>query len=242
MDNNNQKTSTILYLPLVFIIIVLLTYLVYLKRALLLDSTIWQGLYEYGIYLLLMGTILFLPLLLGYIRHRSWRFYLPLLLPVAVIISVTINFYSSPNWNAGEAPDLFRGGSFEEITSTWPDTRYFIIRDYLKGKTLVISDRGSVFDSLLFEDVVNSEIEFRKYPYTLTPKEFAVVRKQPMVVKIGWYKRTWISLLPDTSHTDRIYITYYDINKIIFLPEDVMLSFRSTGKNRLKESEREKPL
>ncbi len=228
---NNQKTSIKFYLPLVFLLIMLFTFLAYLKRALLWNENVRWLLYEYGVYLPLIGLVIFAPLLLGHIRHRSWRFYLPLILPVACIVFITINFYLAPRWVIKEHPEFSQTASLEEIASSWQDPRYFIIRDYLKGKTLIIPYLGGFFDSLLFELIVNNKVEFKKYPYILTDEEFGALNKKPKSGRIGWLRKKWLSLLRDTSHTDKIYITYYKNDQILFLPEDIFL--KMNGKTGL---------
>jgi len=175
-----------------------------------------------GIYFLGFGFILAILLLWGHLRCRSWRFYLPLILPVVVIVMSGINFSLSPNWihsYKGMPSGSYQAETLNGNLLTTDDL--FCMGNCLQEKKIVISTQcgelGGV-ESIYTEltENIGAKVVAKNYPDLLSGVEYAALLKKDLTLCFQLTRRagfiSLISLLetnPKVTEEELYMVRYY---------------------------------
>ena len=241
--NNRWKSNATAYLPLICILVTILGYLVSIAGP--WWSKILLELYQFKFKLYYVIVIMagIVSLLASYLRHQSWRYFFPLVLPVLVVYIVLYNVSSSSNWITAQQ-DLSITQLISEIKRDPLIKTYQEVKEYVKGKKVVISPYYNFFRDTRFENIVDAEIVLKEYPYVLSEDEFAALMEKPLITKEGHYYMpnliSWL-LEPDGEvlKSEKIYAFSY--RKHLFLiPEEYFLRLKGLTKTDLDKYKEKK--
>ncbi len=211
-------------------------------------KTIWWGLCRFSAYWPVLGLVMAITLLWGHLRHRSWRFYLPLVLPIAVIAGVDTNFSLPPNWfythrSGFYAKNEYRlsSGSLSELAlhlPNWdPARKQFYMRDYLKGKKLVASYHYGFVRNVLFEILVPSEVKIKEYPHVLSEDEYYALKKKHLksfTYFNGYRVNFYLEHNGNFPQAETVYVVSYRQDTYL-IPEDYFMQLKRLTKADLEK-------
>jgi hypothetical protein len=230
-----QERNIRLYLPLVLLIVILLC---------TMFSMVWPTsgyhLRHNIVYFYVLGLAFVASLLWGYLRHRSWSFYFPLVLPFAVISILIINLSKKPNWVgknqvAGASLNKFLLGK-----SNKQKRIYSYMDKYLKSKKMVIFYPNTLFWDVRFSTLVRCEKAIREYPYVLSDKEYSELLKNNLKT-ISWSPRkNWHFYLDEDGNypqTKEAYVLQYrkEKNHYFLVPRDYFMQLKGFTKKDLEK-------
>ncbi len=237
-----QKSITILYLPFICILVVILGYLFSIAGP--WHFQILSKLSQFKVFYLIVIASAVVSLMYSYLRHRPWRYFIPLVLPVLVVYIVAYNFSATPNWVSIQQNLSLTQliDKHKDIKNTHLIKTYYDVKEFVREKKLVISPNYAFFRDVRFEQIVDSEIVLKEYPHILSDDEFAAIMKKPLKTKKEFpLKRlmpNWVSLFlgPDGKPlpAENIYAVSYE-KHLFFIPEDYFMSLKGLTKADLEK-------
>lgn len=239
--NNRRKSNAILYLPLICTFVLILGYLMYIAGPWRAEVLLQLYKFKFIIYYIVVIIATIASLLYSYLRRRSWRYFLPLVMPVAVVYILLYNFHTPPSWESGR-----QNLSLTQLIAKSKKFRlikiYYDVKNYVKGKKLVVSPYYAFFRDVRFELTVDSEIVLKEYPYVLTEDEFTALMEKPLITQRGYILDRlmphWVSLFQEPGgevlKAEKIYAVSYE-KHLFLIPEDYFMHLKGLTKTDLEK-------